>query len=98
MKTKKNRLSLDSLALNKETVFNLSNEQMKNLVGGVTNNTELHCETIPGGNDCGHASIAACSINTHCYSVCEPNCTNPDTGGTIPQCQTNQECSNTCPM
>lgn len=68
MKTKKLTLSLDNLALGKETVLNLTANQMGNIVGGVTEPTDSTCHSVAGCS----------SFDTNCWSACQTGC---DTSG-----------------
>jgi len=92
MKTKKLKISLDDLVLNKETMFNLSKDQMKNLVGGVTEASNVPCHSVAGCS-----TDPLCSFATNCYSVCEPNCTGTGTDTSTctidPQCPITMFCN-----
>ena len=80
---KKSKFSLDNLVLNKETVFNLSDDQMKNLVGGVTNT---------GG--CHSIDTQCLSMDTNCFSKCQPGCVpEPSEQCTLAECPPSWFCT-----
>lgn len=86
MKTKKLKLSLDKLTVNKENLLNLSEGEMGGIMGG----------GVPNTSGC-HQSLAGpgtCSFATNCYSICQPDC---GPGATM-ACTMDMECNTAfCP-
>lgn len=85
MKGKKLKLSLDKLNLNKETMFDLSKNDMMGVKGGVTYPTDQTCHSFLAENP------PCLSLNTNCYSNCQTGC-DPNFPGTTDSGQCSQMC------